>query len=69
MLPPTPTPHATVTITTTASPTPLPVGPTASGISVGLGGWLGVVLSATVIAALITGSINLWLARNKAQAE
>jgi hypothetical protein len=52
----------------TATPTPLPVGATASA-SIGLGGWLGVVLSATVIAALITGSINLWLARNKAQAE
>ncbi len=69
VLPPAPTPHATVTITTTAPPSPLPVGPATSAMSVGLGGWLGVVLSATVIAALITGSINLWLARNKAQAE
>jgi hypothetical protein len=70
VLPPTPTPHATVTITTTATPTtPLPTGPAAAASSVGLGGWLGVVLSATVIAALITGSINLWLARIKARDE
>lgn len=68
-LPPTPAPHATVTITTTATPTSIPVGAAAPDASVGLGSWLGLVLSASVIAAAITGSINLWLARNKARAE
>jgi hypothetical protein len=69
VLPPIPTPQATVTVTTTATPITFPAGPTASATAVGLGGWLGVVLSATVVAALVTGSVNLLLARSKSQAE
>jgi hypothetical protein len=34
-----------------------------------VGGWLSLVLTASVVAALITGSINLWLARQRSREE
>jgi hypothetical protein len=66
----TPAPPATATVTVTSTSTPAPTPASASTAQgVGLGSWLGIVFSATVIAALITGSINTWLARSKSKAE
>jgi hypothetical protein len=65
---PAPAPQGTVTVTTTATPHPVPTTPAAAD-TIGLGSWLSIVLSATVMASLITGSITLWLARIRSHAE
>lgn len=60
-----PTAAGTVSV---ASPGPTHSGDSAgSTVDMGLSSWIGIVLSASVIAALITGTINTQLARRKAK--